>query len=253
MEAVFRALGAPARRRLLDALFARDGQTLGSLVAQLDMTRFGVMKHLRVLEDAGLVVTRRAGREKLHYLNPVPIRDLHDRWISKYAEPWVSALTALRAELEQPMTTTTERQTHVFQIYVRCTPEQLWEGITSGAVTKRYFHDTTIESTWEPGSPVVYRNEDGSSAVEGEVIACDRPRSLSYSWHVLYDPAAAREAPSRVTWEIEQMGESCRLTLVHDEFPEGSVVFDNVGEGWPLLLSSLKSLIETGEPLSYED
>ncbi len=116
MEAVFRALGAPARQRLLDALFARDGQTLGSLVAQLEMTRFGVMKHLRVLEDAGLVVTRQAGREKLHYLNPVPIRDLHDRWISKYAEPCVSALTTLRTELEQPMANSTETKTrtHVF-------------------------------------------------------------------------------------------------------------------------------------------
>jgi len=236
----------------LDALFARDGQTLGSLVAQLEMTRFGVMKHLRVLEDAGLVVTRRAGREKLHYLNPVPIRDLHDRWISKYAEPWVSALTTLRAELEQPManSTETETRTHVFQIYIRCTPEQLWDGITSGALTKRYFHETTIESTWEPGASVVYRNDDGSIAVEGEVIACDRPRTLSYSWRVLYDSQAAKETPSRVAWEIEPMGESCRLTLTHDEFPEGSVVFDNVGEGWPPLLSSLKSLIETGEPLN---
>jgi uncharacterized protein YndB with AHSA1/START domain/DNA-binding transcriptional ArsR family regulator len=236
----------------LDALFARDGQTLGSLVAQLEMTRFGVMKHLRVLEDAGLVVTRRAGREKLHYLNPVPIRNLHDRWISKYAEPWVSALTALRAELEQPManSTETETRTHVFQIYIRCTPEQLWDGITSSALTKRYFHETTIESTWEPGASVVYRNDDGSRAVEGEVIACDRPRTLSYSWRVLYDSQAAKETPSRVAWEIEAMGESCRLTLTHDEFPEGSVVFDNVGEGWPPLLSSLKSLIETGEPLN---
>ena len=216
------------------------------------MTRFGVMKHLRVLEDAGLVVTRRAGREKLHYLNPVPIRDLHDRWISKYAGPWVSALTALRAELEQPMANATETRTHVFQIYVRCTPEQLWEGITSGALTKRYSHDTTVESTWEPGASVVYRNADGSIAVEGEVIACDRPRSLSYSWRVLYDPAAAEEAPSRVAWEIEPLGENCRLTLTHDEFPPGSAVFENVGEGWPVLLSSLKSLIETGEPLSLQ-
>ena len=216
------------------------------------MTRFGVMKHLRVLEDAGLVVTRRAGREKLHYLNPVPIRDLHDRWISKYAGPWVSALTALRAELEQPMANATETRTHVFQIYVRCTPEQLWEGITSGGLTKRYFHDTTVESTWEPGASVVYRNADGSIAVEGEVIACDRPRSLSYSWRVLYDPAAAEEAPSGVAGEIEPLGENCRLTLTHDEFPPGSAVFENVGEGWPVLLSSLKSLIETGEPLSLQ-
>ncbi len=101
MESVFRALGDPSRRLLLDALFANDGQTLVQLSAHLPaITRFGVMKHLRVLEDAGLVTTRKIGREKLHYLNPVPIRLLHDRWISKFAEPWVGAMGALKRELE---------------------------------------------------------------------------------------------------------------------------------------------------------
>lgn len=249
MDTVFRALAAPPRRQLLDALFERDGQTLNALAGRMEMTRFGVMKHLRVLEQAGLVVTRRAGREKLHYLNPVPIRDLHDRWISKYAAPWVSALTALREELEQPMT---DAPHHVFQIYIRCTPEQLWDGITSADLTRRYFHETAVESTWEPGAPVVYRNPDGSTAVEGEVVTAEPPLRLTITWRVLYDPAAAQEAPSRVTWEIEQLGESCRLTLTHDQFPDGSAVYDGVGEGWPMLLSSLKSLIETDEPLNIE-
>ena len=101
MDEVFRALADPTRRALLDELFREDGQTLSALEERFSMTRFGVMKHLRQLEEAGLVVTRRRGREKLHFLNPVPIRQIHDRWVSKYAEPWVSALTELKRDLEE--------------------------------------------------------------------------------------------------------------------------------------------------------
>jgi Predicted transcriptional regulators len=101
MDDVFKALGDPTRRDLLDQLFKRDGQTLSALEGRLPMSRFGVMKHLTVLEEANLVVTRRRGREKLHFLNPVPIRLVYERWVSKYAEPWVSALTGLKRELEE--------------------------------------------------------------------------------------------------------------------------------------------------------
>jgi DNA-binding transcriptional ArsR family regulator len=101
MDAVFRALADPTRRKLLDRLFKRDGQTLSALERRLPMTRFGVMKHMKVLEEAHLVTTRKSGREKLHFLNPVPIRLVYERWVSKYAEPWVSGLTALKRELEE--------------------------------------------------------------------------------------------------------------------------------------------------------
>jgi DNA-binding transcriptional ArsR family regulator len=101
VDEVFKALADPTRRGLLDALFERDGQSLSELEGRLPMSRFGVMKHLKVLEGAGLVTARKRGREKLHYLNPVPIRRVHDRWVSKYAEPWASALTELKRELEE--------------------------------------------------------------------------------------------------------------------------------------------------------
>src|SRR3954463_4513736 len=120
VDEVFRALSDPTRRSLLDELFAEDGQTLSALEQRLPMTRFGVMKHLKVLEGAGLVVTRRRGREKLHFLNPVPIRLVHDRWVSKYAEPWAATLTGLKSRLE-------ERVEKVFEIYIKTTPERLWE------------------------------------------------------------------------------------------------------------------------------
>jgi DNA-binding transcriptional ArsR family regulator len=101
IDDVFKALADPTRRRLLDELFEQDGQTLSALEQRLPMTRFGVAKHLKVLEGAGLVTTRRRGREKLHFLNPVPIREVHDRWVSKYAEPWAAALTGLKRDLEE--------------------------------------------------------------------------------------------------------------------------------------------------------
>src|ERR671920_235142 len=131
MDAVFKALADPTRRDLLDALFAQDGQTLTALEERVPMTRFGVMKHLKVLEEAGLVVTRKRGREKLHYLNPVPIRLIHDRWVSKYAEPWAAGLTELKTDLEER---TMEK---VFEIYIKTTPDRLWQAITDDELRRK--------------------------------------------------------------------------------------------------------------------
>src|SRR2546423_11040762 len=156
MDEVFRALADPTRRRLLDSLFGDDGQTLSSLEQRLPMTRFGVMKHLRVLEEAGLVATRRRGREKLHFLNPVPIRLVHDRWVSKYAEPWAATLSGLKTRLER----TVEK---VFEIYIKTTPERLWEAITDPEMRQAYSFGVSVESDWKPGSS--YR----SSAHEGTI------------------------------------------------------------------------------------
>src|SRR6476659_2405969 len=143
-DAVFRALADPNRRLLLDLLFERDGRTLGELDAELEMTRFGVMKHLRVLEEAGLVVTRRRGREKLHFLNPVPIRLVHDRWVSKYAEPWVASLRDLKTKLEASME-------KVFEIYIKTTPDRLWEAITNPEMRSKYTFGAEFVSDWKAG------------------------------------------------------------------------------------------------------
>src|SRR4051812_6878383 len=144
LSEVFKALADPTRRSLLDELFSKDGQTLSALEAHFAMTRFGVMKHLRQLEDAGLVVTRRRGREKLHFLNPVPIRLVHDRWVSKYAEPWAARLTDLKQRLENPME-------KVFEIYIRTTPEALWHAITDSDIRSKYQFGSRITSDWTPG------------------------------------------------------------------------------------------------------
>src|SRR4051794_26086867 len=146
MDEVFRALADPTRRSLLDELFKQDGQTLSALEARLPMTRFGVMKHLKVLEQAGLVVTKKRGREKLHFLNPVPIRLVHDRWVSKYAEPWAATLSELKTRLEDR---TMEK---VFEIYIKTTPERLWQAITDSEMRQKYNFGMGVRSDWTPGS-----------------------------------------------------------------------------------------------------
>src|SRR5213594_1927969 len=155
-DPVFKALGDPTRRLLLDRLYERDGRSLTELESDLEMSRFGVMKHLRVLEAAGLVVTRKSGREKLHYLNPVPIRLIHDRWISKYAEPVLGALSALKQHMERPMIT----PDHIYSVYVKAAPERIWQAITDGREKEQYYYGTRVGSDWQPGSPIVYLYPD---------------------------------------------------------------------------------------------
>jgi uncharacterized protein YndB with AHSA1/START domain len=244
MDEVFRALADPTRRSLLDELYREDGQTLGALESRLPMTRFGVMKHLRVLEEAGLVVTRRRGREKLHFLNPVPIRLVHDRWVSKYAEPWAATLTGIKRQLEGENT-----MEKVFEIYIKTTPERLWEAITNSEMREAYNFGVGVKSAWTAGSPYqgVHRAAP-APIVEGENLEVDPPRRLVQSFNALWSEDVKAEGTSRVTWEIEPVGDSCRLLVVHDQLRE-----DANGEiygGWPMILSGLKTLLETGEKLT---
>jgi len=240
MDEVFKALADPTRRQLLDELFREDGQSLSALERRLPMTRFGVMKHLRVLEQAGLVVSRRQGREKLHFLNPVPIRLVHDRWVSKYAEPWAAGLSGLKHRLEQTME-------KVFEIYIKTTPEQLWHAITDSDMRRKYNFGVGVESDWTAGSH--YTAGAGSFAVaEGENLELDPPRRLVQSFNALWGEDVRREQTSRVTFEIEQVEDSCRLTVVHDQLREGAN--EELFGGWPMILSGLKTLLETGETLT---
>jgi uncharacterized protein YndB with AHSA1/START domain len=243
MDAVFRALADPTRRSLLDELFEQDAQTLSALEERLPMTRFGVMKHLKVLEEAGLVVTRRDGREKLHFLNPVPIRLVHDRWVSKYAEPWAAGLTGLKRRLEDR---TMEK---VFEIYIKTTPERLWEAITDNELRRKYNFGVGVESEWTPGSSYQGVHPGaGITIAEGENLEVDPPRRLVQSFNALWSDDVKAEGTSRVTWEIEPVGDSCRLTVTHDQLRENAN--DEVYGGWPQILSGLKTLLETGETLT---
>jgi uncharacterized protein YndB with AHSA1/START domain/DNA-binding transcriptional ArsR family regulator len=244
MDDVFRALADPTRRSLLDELFTEDGQTLSALERRLPMSRFGVMKHLKVLEQAGLVKTRRRGREKLHFLNPVPIRLVHDRWVSKYAEPWAAGLSDLKKDIEEEHT-----MEKVFEIYIKTTPERLWEAITSPELRQKYNFGVGVESDWSPGSRYESVHPGaGISIAEGENLEVDPPRRLVQSFDALWSDDVKAEGTSRVTWEIEQVEDSCRLTVTHDQLRDGAN--DELFGGWPMILSGLKTLLETGDLLT---
>ena len=240
---MFKALAGRSRRKLLDRLFRRDGQTLSELCERVDMTRFGVMKHLRVLEEAGLVVTQRSGREKLHYLNPMPIRLVHDRWVSKYRAPFAAALSDLKSRLEDAVA-----EMQVYSLFIRTTPEKLWQALTDSEVTKKYFFGESIRSDWRAGSEWHSTGPSGSRDVEGKVLECDPPRRLVLTWRVLYDPDLSEEL-SRVTYLIEPRAEMCKLTVTHDVSDAPKTGAKVGADGWQWVLSSLKSLLETGKGL----
>ena len=242
MDDVFKALADSTRRSLLDELFRVDGQTLGQLEERFAMTRFGVMKHLKLLEEAGLVVTRRRGRQKLHFLNPVPIRLVHDRWVSKYAEPWVAGLSDLKRELERPME-------KIYEIYIRTTPERLWEAITDPEIRSKYNFGAGAMSDWQVGSHIdVDVAAHNVHLGEGEVLEVDPPRRLVHTLVALWDDQVKAEGSSRVTWEIEPVGDSCHLTVTHDQMREGAS--NQIYGGWPMILSGLKTWLESGELLT---
>ena len=241
MDDVFKALADPTRRSLLDELFKKDGQTLTQLEERLPMTRFGVMKHLKLLEEAHLVVTRRRGREKLHFLNVIPIRLLHDRWINKYTEPWASSLTHLKHTMENR---TMEK---IYEIYIKTTPERLWHAITDPVARAKYNFGVLVTSDWTKGSHFEGKG-NGRVILEGENLEVDPPRRLVQSFRALWGEDVKQEGTSRVTWEIVPINDSCLLKVTHDQLRDGAN--EQLFGGWPMILSGLKTLLETGELLT---
>ncbi|HTU85455.1 MAG TPA: metalloregulator ArsR/SmtB family transcription factor [Solirubrobacteraceae bacterium] len=260
---VFRALADPGRRRLLDSLNARGGQTLRELCADMEMARQSVSKHLAVLEGAQLVSTVWRGREKLHYLNPAPINEISERWIDQYDRDRVRALSDLKRALEDhPM----DKPSFVYTTYIRTTPERLWLALTDPAFTERYW-GLALESDWTTGSTFAVHQWGVTMADPEQVILESEPyRRLSYTWHTFtpewrevvrerigfpeeFLERVAAEPRSRVTFEIEELGELVKLTVVHDGFEPGSAVLATISQGWPHILSNLKTLLETGETL----
>ncbi len=210
MDAVFRGVAEPTRRSLLDELFRADGQTLRSLEGRFSMTRFGLMKHLKHSRKRAWW-RRSGGDEKLHFLNPVPIRLVHDRWVSKYAEPWAAGLSGLKSELERTMG-------KVFEIYIRTTPERLWEAITDPDIRSKYNCGSRVASDWTPGSRFEMSHPEASVVLgEGENVEIDPPRRLVQ-------------------------------TVTHDQLREGAN--EELYAGWPMVLSGLKTWLETGELLT---
>ena len=246
MAVVFRALGDPNRRVLLDRLYERDGQTLGELCGYLPgMTRFGVMKHLGVLEEAELVTTLKVGREKRHFLNPVPIRLVHDRWIGKFAAPIVGAMSMIKTSLEASM----DPIDHVYSVFIKAPPERVWRAIVDGDDTIRYYYGTRVVSDWAVGSAIRYDYADGSVAADGEVLAIDPGREVTMTFHPRWSPELDAEGPIRMTWFVEPTDDGgSRLTVTSGLVP-GSATAGQFGDGVVYIVSGLKTLVETGTPL----
>ena len=248
MDAVFRALADPTRRRMLDALFERDGQSAGELAALApEMTRFGAAKHLALLEQAGLVTTRRQGRSKLHFLNPVPIGLVADRWISKYAEPFTRAMVGIKRRPgdRRPHE---HRQPPVRGLHPRH-PRAGLAAITDPEMTRQYFHGTSFDRPPVQGEPYSTSTADGRPAIDGTIEVLDPPRRLVQTWHTLYDATMAAEPVSRVEWIVELAGEGLtRLRVVHGDLAQSPQTWANVRHGWVWILDGLKTLLETGAP-----
>jgi uncharacterized protein YndB with AHSA1/START domain/DNA-binding transcriptional ArsR family regulator len=246
-DRVFKALADPHRRLLLDLLFAQDGRSLSDLQAYLPMSRFGVMKHLQILEEASLISSRKVGREKRHFLNSVPIQGAYDRWVSKYARPWTRTLTRLKDVLEEnPMA---ESDTQVFVIFIRTSPERLWQALTDGTLTRQYYFGSSVEASWQPGSSYRFPNPAGGVYVEGEVLEAEPPRRLVTTFRPMWLAEDERMAFSQVSWEIEANGDTCKLTLTHSRLDPLHPVTPGIHEGWTRIISGLKTVLETGEPL----
>lgn len=254
MDDVFEALSHPVRRTLLDLLFERDGQTLSELDRQLPMTRFGVMKHLRVLEDAGLIVTRKIGRQKLHYLNPTPIQLVSDRWISRYAAPFVRAMSDLKNHVEgKEIRMAPLGPRHVYELYIGATAQAIWDVLTDDSKTPLYQHfDMASRTEWRIGGSIEFLMGD-RAVIVGEILEFAPPHRLVTTFHARWSPEVSADKPSRVTWEIASAGDNvCKVTLVHDDFGGETATSQAVTSGWPETLSRLKTLLETGAPLRVE-
>jgi len=249
MDEVFRAINDPSRRALLDRLFDKDGQSLGELCAHLpDMTRYGVMNHLRVLENAALVTTRKDGRSKFHYLNPVPIRLIHDRWISKYAELRVGAIAGLKARLEggsQRMA----QPVHIYKAYINAPMSDVWDAITNGDKTVQYFYGTRVESEWSVGSPLAYTDSNGDIVADGEIISIDPPKRVEFTFQARWDPDLIAEGSAREVWALAEINAMTELTIELYDVAVDSKTYDDFVNGFPYIVSGLKSLLETGQGL----
>jgi uncharacterized protein YndB with AHSA1/START domain/DNA-binding transcriptional ArsR family regulator len=242
---VFKALADPTRRQLLDSLRQRNEQTLGQLCGQLDMARQSATQHLGVLAAANLVSTAWRGREKLHYLNPVPIHEIQERWIARFEHPRLRALSTLKRRAEE--SDMAEPPAFVYVTYIESTPERAWHALTDADLTGEYWGHRNV-SAWQPGSRWEHQRTDGSGMVDvaGTVLEAEPPRRLVMTFG---SPGDDQPDPaSRVTFEIEPYQDIVRVTVTHEDLPDADA-FEAASAGWPAVFANLKSLLETGHVL----
>jgi len=245
VDKVFKALADPTRRHLLDRLHERSGLTLGELCDDLHMARQSATQHLSVLEDANLISTVRRGREKLHYLNPVPLHEIQERWIDKFERPRLRALSALKRRVEEEAMT--DRPTFVYVTYIHSTPEHVWHALTDATLTAEYWGHSNV-SDWEAGSSWEHLRTDGSGIADvvGTVLESRPPSRLVITFGGP-NPQTDDDS-STVTFDIEPYHDIVRLTVTHEDLADPAD-YDAAAAGWPAVLANLKSLLETGRAL----
>jgi uncharacterized protein YndB with AHSA1/START domain/DNA-binding transcriptional ArsR family regulator len=245
-DAVFRALADASRRQLLDRLHQKNGRTLGDLCEGLDMTRQAVAKHLTILDEANLVSWKRHGREKLHFINLVPISEIAERWIRKFERRHRAALSALKNKLEGEAVTNARKSSFVYVTYIRATTERLWSALTSQEFAQQYCRGAYPNADWKIGGSWELILPDGRVCDAGEIVTFEPFKRLGIRWRNEFKPELKAEGWSLCTMEIESVGDAVKLTVIHSIEREGSKFIDAVSSGWPQVLSNLKSLLETG-------
>jgi uncharacterized protein YndB with AHSA1/START domain/DNA-binding transcriptional ArsR family regulator len=250
MDQVFKALADPTRRLMLDRLREQNGQTLGQLCERLGMARQSATQHLDILERASLVTVVRRGRERFHYLNPAPIHEIGERWISVFDMPRLQAISAIKNQAEEYTMTSgsTSVPSYVYVTYIRASADQVWRALTDADLTARYWGHANV-SDWQPGSAWEHRRADGSGAVDvvGQVVVAEPPTRLAITFEDAPDAETPRE-PSVVTFLVEPHQDIVRLTVTHENLPNNEML-NGISRGWPAVLANLKSLLETGEVL----
>lgn len=243
MDMLFKAMNDPARREILDLLRQEDGQSLSQLEAHFDMTRFGVMKHLKLLEDAGLVLTRKHGRFKYHYLNPLPLQEMLDRWVAPFLQPQASAVNALKLKLETE--TRMGKPDFMMQTFIRCTQDALWDALTKPDQMAAYhFLCNEVRGEVSPGATVHFITPDGNEMLRQMTQKLDPKTRIEMGFEPLFMGPDA--PPSTMVYLIEPLGDVCKLTIEHYDLAVGQEGF---AEGWARLAASLKSWLETGDAL----
>ncbi|MCK0149139.1 metalloregulator ArsR/SmtB family transcription factor [Marivita sp. S6314] len=243
MDAIFKALNDPARRALLDSLRRKDGQTLTELEEQLDMSRFGVMKHLKVLEDAHLIIPRKQGRFKYHYLNALPLQEMLDRWVAPFLRPQTQMMSDLKAKLERE--TIMGKPDFMMQTFIRCSQDALWDALTKAEHMAAYhFMCNDVRGDATPGNVTEFILPDGNPMLRQVTKDLDPKTRIAMTFEPLF---MGPDAPaSHMVYLIEPQGDTCKLTIEHYDMAPGQ---DGFAEGWARLASSLKSYLETGVAL----
>lgn len=258
LDRTVRALADPHRRALLDALRERDGRAVRELEPVLPgLGRHAVLKHLRLLEEAGLVTSRKVGRSRIVQLNPTPIVDLARRWLDDYAAFAGLALARLRDHVESDperstggaMSTTTTRAL-VATVVIEATPDRIWRAMTDPAESSRWFFGGLVRSDWQVGGPIEWVDADGGSLIAGEITAIEEGVRLAHTFSATWSPETAADPTSDYEWLLEPMGpELTRVTVTHTNVPEGTPTAEQVDGGTSLVISSLKTFVETGRTM----